>query len=173
MRREAEKAQILISRAYKSIKYKNLRKISAFKATLYLEVDHRTQHELLISGSKVEVFGEFTGNKPWMTKVPCKYDNHFKCFKADVEIRLGQSFKFIIDGGSFVCSKRYCKVRDLYKNENNIYDPRKIIWTQEKRKICSTQSSFYQQTEDIISVTETNSESYNEADFKPMSRANQ
>jgi hypothetical protein len=63
-------------------------------------------------------------------------------------------------------------MRDRYSNENNFYDPRKIIWTQEKRKNNSTQSSCYQATEDLISVTETNSESYNEADFKPMSRAN-
>ena len=43
-------------------------------------------------------------------------------FKADVRIKLGGKFKFIIDGGrAFVTSDQYMKTQDESGNINNTY----------------------------------------------------
>ena len=75
----------------------------------------------------MEVFGEFTTEDPWVVKVPCQFDPFFQCFKTDVEIKIGQSFKFIVDDGKrYVISNRYQKIYDGFNNENNQYNPSKI-----------------------------------------------
>ena len=149
--------------------------MNIFRATVYLELEQKFLHDLIKGRSKVEVFGEFYNSIPWTVRIPCTFDHHFNCFKADIEIRSGMSFKFIIDDGKwYAISKRYSKVRDCYQNENNYYDPKKIVWTTEKRSLLSKQNNnkYFQVTEDMISVNETNSESYNESDFIPNARAN-
>jgi hypothetical protein len=62
-----------------------------------------------------------------------------------------------------VTSKRYNRVIDRYGNENNLYDPRSIIRTTEKKPFNGKRETM--PIEEISSVQETNSESYNEGDF--------
>lgn len=82
------------------------------------------------------MFGEFTQPVPWKVRVPCQYDPFFKCFKATVSIKKGQSFKFVINGGQrYEISVRYQRIFDAHGNENNVYDPKQIVWTTEKKKI--------------------------------------
>lgn len=66
----------------------------------------------------------------------CKWDNFFKCFKADkVKIKAGQHFKFVVDDGKlYLNSKRYVEVKDQLGNLNNVYDPRKIQQIKKKKK---------------------------------------
>lgn len=127
-------AQIKIARIFRSLRYKRLKYSNKFMATLYLEPDSRYYPEFLSENSTVEVFGEFSYPACWQVRVPCTFDPYFKCFKTDILIQKGQSFKFIIDGGRrYALSKRYNKVKDRYGNENNIWDPKKITRTTEKK----------------------------------------
>ena len=76
--------------------YRNLfLKYKTFKATLYLE----TKEANLKPTQKVHVIGSFT-QPPWIKRIPCTWDNKFKCFKADkVKIKKGSHFKFVLDDG--------------------------------------------------------------------------
>ena len=75
----------------------------------------------------MHVFGEFSPEQPWQVYIPCKYDPYLKCFKAEIVIRIGQSFKFIINQGqNYLVSDRYpCKI-DPEGNINNIFIPSQI-----------------------------------------------
>jgi hypothetical protein len=131
-------------------------------ATVYLELEGRYISE----NSTVEVFGEFSYPATWKIKVPCTFDPMFKCFKADILIQTGESFKFIIDKGRrYAVSNRYNNKIDRYGNENNMWDPKKIIRTTEKKYIKSKRFQDTHNIEEINSIQETNSESYNEGDF--------
>ena len=102
--------------------------------------------------SKVEVFGEFSPEQPWQVRIPCKYDPILKCFKAELVIRMGQSFKFIINGGkSYLVSDRYpCKI-DSDGNINNIFIPDQIRRHRDGgRKFRGAQSSDELQWEQQI-----------------------
>jgi len=60
--------------------------------------------------SKVEVFGEFSSPNPWEVRVPCTFDPAYECYKADVKMKIGHKFKFIIKNeceALYVLSKRY------------------------------------------------------------------
>ena len=62
--------------------------------------------------SKVEIFGEFSDNHKagaWGIKIPCQQlQSDFLMYSAEVEIKLGQKFKFVIDGGrAYVTSAFY------------------------------------------------------------------
>lgn len=72
------------------------------------------------------MFGNFSKN-PWVDKVPCVWDKHFRCFKAErVRIMIGHQFKFIAnDSKLYLISNRYASIKDSSGNVNNIYDPRK------------------------------------------------
>ena len=89
-----------------------------FAATLRLQ----TERLNLTDVSKVEVFGELSGpERAWDKKVLCKkvVDSSFR---ADVQIKLGGKFKFIIDGGrAFVTSDQYMKTQDESGITNNTY----------------------------------------------------
>jgi len=64
----------------------------------------------LRSSSKVEVFGEFSSPNSWEVRVPCTFDPKYECYKADVKIKIGHKFKFIIKNkyeALYVVSKRY------------------------------------------------------------------
>jgi hypothetical protein len=62
-------------------------------------------------------------------------------------------------------SNRYNIIRDRYGNENNVWDPKKIIRTTEKKSLRSKRFHDTHNIEEINSIQETNSESYNEGDF--------
>ena len=70
------------------------RTLGFFSATLYLEVREK---DTIKPQNQVFVFGEFTVEKPWQVKVPCIWDDKHQCFKADVEIKVGDKFKFVIE----------------------------------------------------------------------------
>ena len=148
-----------------------------FHATLYLEVGrlwNETGSDIkkLDKDLQIEVFGEFTFPYPWQIKVPCTYDNFFGCFKANVTIKEGQNFKFVINSGKhFEVSSRYRRVFDTNGNENNMYEPKSIIWTTERKRQpqqALDQTQMLQTlTEKLrlhfdqdLSLTETNSESW-------------
>ena len=58
-----------------------------FDATIYLVVN---KHDIKLKPtSRVEIFGQFTEQAPWNIKVPCVFDKHFQCFKADIRIKRG------------------------------------------------------------------------------------
>lgn len=114
-----------------------MREQGYFSATLYLEVTRLLNElgnnvKILDRNLKVELFGEFSEGFPWQVRVPCNYDEKFKCFKASVIIKRGQSFKFVLNGGqSYEVSSRYQRVFDSSGNENNLYDPKSIVRTSE------------------------------------------
>ena len=41
------------------------------------------------------------------TRIDCKFDPFFHCFKAQFEIKIGEEFKFIVNGSKRVVSTRY------------------------------------------------------------------
>ena len=130
------RASMILARAIRKFrllgKLKRNRKMGIFQATLYLE-SIPGDHEKIRKHQHVEVFGEFTENNPWGHKIKCVYDEGFKCFKADVEIKVGQQFKFIIDHGKrYIPSGRYPLSRD--GNQNNVYDPNGVQWSKNERK---------------------------------------
>jgi hypothetical protein len=78
---------------------------------------------------QVEVFGEFT-DSPWMERIQCKYDRKTQCFAADVRIKSGQQFKFILENGkNYVTSRRYQIIHDNQGNTNN-----KLVWGRSEKK---------------------------------------
>lgn len=91
-----------------------------FDATIYLVVN---KHDIKLKPtSRVEIFGQFTEQAPWSIKVPCVFDKHFQCFKADIRIKRGQLFKFVVENGRhYTTSKAYAKQRDGSGNENNVF----------------------------------------------------
>ena len=88
----------------------------------------------------------------------------------DLKIKIGHNFKFIVKRGkdlSYVVSNRYNLISDGFGHVNNIYDPKKINWLTEKKKTkfvspYRRSSIKHTHTEDFNSITETNSESYND-----------
>lgn len=81
--------------------------------------------------SEVCVFGEFSPLDPWNVHVPCIYDPYNKCFKADIMIRTGQQFKFVVYGkhveSAYFISERYPFCIDDDGNINNVFIPKQII----------------------------------------------
>ena len=59
-----------------------------FDATVYLE-PMEGDHEKIRKHQQVEVFGEFTQPDPWNVKKRCVWDEGYKCFKADIQIKVG------------------------------------------------------------------------------------
>lgn len=94
-------------------------------ATIYYEDDSL---QLASSNLKIQVFGDFTP-VPWSHRIDCTYDPFFDCFKADVEIKIGGQFKFIINDGERYClSQRYSVTDDSTgSHKNNVFDPKKIV----------------------------------------------
>jgi hypothetical protein len=43
-----------------------------------------------------------------------------------VKIKVGQLFKFIVDGNKYLHSTRYFTVKDEFGNINNSYEPEKV-----------------------------------------------
>ena len=67
-------------------------------------------------------------------RVPCKFDAKMNCFKCNVDIRIGDRFKFILDQGRhFLVSNRYQVEKDSMGNENNVYNPKQIRLTSAER----------------------------------------
>jgi hypothetical protein len=65
---------------------------------LYLE----TYGHKITQRTRVQIFGEFSSGLAegaWGKKLNCVYNDQIKAFEVAVCIRLGQRFKFIIDGG--------------------------------------------------------------------------
>jgi hypothetical protein len=136
MGQDAQRAVDTVHRAYKNILAKraarSLRKQGCFDATLYLET--RDHEEQPLPKWRVEVFGEFT-SPPWSELIPCRYDQQTRCFKADVTIRVGDQFKFVVDNGRrYLVSSRYAISRDEHGNENNKYMPKEMHWSRNERK---------------------------------------
>ena len=52
-------------------------------------------------------------------------------------MKVGDKFKFIIQNQNeetlYVVSKRYPVGSDAFGHANNVFDPKKIIWTNEKK----------------------------------------
>ena len=106
-----------------------------YQSTVYLEVDETIKRHLNMA-TKVEVFGEFSSPNPWKVRVACHFDLRYQCYKADVKMKVGDQFKFIIKNRHetmYVVSKRYPVRSDGRGNANNVFDPKKIIWTNEKK----------------------------------------
>lgn len=111
---------------------RKLRKEGYFKATVYLET--RGSEEQPRPDWRVEVFGEFTA-QPWAERVPCRYDREARCFKADITIKQGHQFKFVVDNGrKYIVSARYAVNRDHHGNENNCFIPKELRWGQQEKK---------------------------------------
>lgn len=67
--------------------------------------------------------------------IPCRYDQRARCFKADVTIRIGDQFKFVVENGRrYLVSSRYTISRDEHGNENNKYLPKEMRWNRNERK---------------------------------------
>jgi len=134
---QATQSQIHIRNAFLKKKQRRQERVLRSKiraqgitqATLYLEFEDDHQHEINPSNTSVELFGEFSQPNPWQVRVPCTYDPHFKCFKAEsIQIKIGMSFKFIIKPHDktnviYVLSQRYKVISDDFGNFNNLYDP--------------------------------------------------
>jgi hypothetical protein len=111
----------MIIKAMRSNYYKRLFYQHIFVATIYLEIS-----ENISPLREVKIFGTFS-KKHWQEKKDCVYDPFFKCFKAEVKIKIGDQFKFILDDGKrYVISARYPSFKDPQGNFNNIFDPSKI-----------------------------------------------
>ena len=71
------------------------------------------------------MFGEFSENTPagaWNQKLDCTYNDYSKLFEVPVCIKLGQKFKFIVDGGKeYAVSDQYIQMKDSAGNMNNVY----------------------------------------------------
>ena len=75
-----------------------------FEATLYLENQKLEQNSIKILSpmSSVGIVGNFMPNNPSEVSIPCVYDPYFKCFKADIVIKMGQTFRFHLDNGKYI-----------------------------------------------------------------------
>jgi len=76
--------------------------------------------------SRVEIFGEFsekTASGSWGVKIPClRSSDDASVFIVHVDIKIGNRFKFIIDGGrTYAVSSRYLQTKDVAGNLNNIF----------------------------------------------------
>jgi hypothetical protein len=91
-------------------------------ATIYFEDDSM---QFTSSDLKIQVFGDFTP-VPWSHRIDCTYDSFFRCFKADIQIKIGGQFKFIINDGERYClSQRYGVTSDSTGcHKNNVFDPK-------------------------------------------------
>ena len=123
------------------MKYQFYRKIGLFEATLYLENQHindPSSEMYLAPTAEVCVFGEFSPLDPWNVHVPCIYCPYYKCFKADIMIRTGQQFKFVISGrhvdNAYIISERYPFCLDDLGNINNVFIPAQIQRVNSRRK---------------------------------------
>lgn len=110
----------------------NLRREGYYQATVYLETpEHEEQPQ---PNWRVEVFGEFT-LPPWSERIRCRYDPKLQCFKADITIKEGQQFKFVVDEGrKYLVSARYTIHADHQGNENNEYRPKQLRWNRREKK---------------------------------------
>ena len=89
-----------------------------FAATLRLQ----TRSLKLVDASKVEVFGELIGpERAWHKKVICKKVSD-SSYSANVQIKHGGKFKFIIDDGrAYATSDQYMETQDESVNIDNTY----------------------------------------------------
>lgn len=175
IRSEVTRAQIKIAAFVRKTRQQSILKMlkrkAIFSATLYLETNYN-----LPTFAKVEVFGEFSTPNCWSVRIPCEYDPKLLCFKVDVKIKIGHNFKFIVNDQTYTTSKRYAIQQDRYGNLNNMYDPKRIVWTTEKKHksleaIIRNKTLLYgsksicitpEEIRSTKSLTETNSESYDD-----------
>lgn len=141
---EASTAAALLARAIRRlverVRSRNLRRRGYFYATIYLECSAtgHSSHERLQPHHRVEVFGEFSEERPWEDRKVCRYDSRLQCFRADLLIKTGHMFKFVVDNGRHYChSDRYAQRWDDAGNCNNVYEPKQIEWVFGERKKAS------------------------------------
>ena len=98
------------------------RKHGIYHATIYFD----TKDLALGPIETVDIFGEFTDNSregPWGRMVRCeKSTSSVTLFSANIDIKFGQKFKFVIDNGrQYAVSDYYPLDSDNAGNTNNIY----------------------------------------------------
>lgn len=100
---------------------RNAKEKGLYRATIELD----TSKLGLGPVSKVEVFGEFSKSAPWTEKVLCRKTALGAArgiFCADIDIKLGQKFKFIIDSGrAYAISEHYGQASDEAGIVNNVF----------------------------------------------------
>ena len=110
-----------IQRAIRSAKLRrNAQKKGLYRATIHLD----TSNLCLGPVSTVDIFGEFTEDAPWKTKVKCtrRLPPASNLYSADIDIKLGQKFKFIIDNGrAYAISEHYRQASDDAGITNNVF----------------------------------------------------
>lgn len=110
-----------IQQMFKMFRLRQHRRDGFIHALLRLE----TSVLRLSSRSRVQLFGEFSHGCPegaWGVKLDCQFNEESKQFECAVRIRLGQKFKFIIDGGrDYAVSQAYIRTRDAAGNLNNVF----------------------------------------------------
>lgn len=136
IKQDAMRATMILAKAIRKFRklkeVKQNKRLGIFDATVYLE-PIEGDHDKIRKHQQVEVFGEFTQHNPWNEKIRCVWDERFKCFKADIKIKVGQHFKFIVDNGRrYIPSSRYPLSKD--GNQNNVYDPNGVKWSRNERK---------------------------------------
>ena len=80
------------------------RQMGLYRATIYYEP---VNNENTWPQMRVEVFGEYS-RSPWQERTPLQYDYKLLCWKCDIDIKIGQQFKFVLENGQrYVVSGRY------------------------------------------------------------------
>lgn len=97
---------------------RQFREQGVLNATIYLETSDLNLGEI----ASVEIFGEFS-ERPWEHRIRCcKSSTISTLYSADLKIKIGQKFKFIIDNGrAYTTSDHYLKTTDEAGNTNNIF----------------------------------------------------